>query len=310
MTRTLPGTPGAVHTFAGNPLDRAESLRRDENWLAAAAARHDARFLPFDRLRVGLKPNAASLAWLPSADLPAGARASAVLLGLQDDVPHFAIDLSAEDGNRSDVKYTDCRQAAMALDTRDAGIVAHGRTQLDWHRRHRFCGQCGTETTAARGGQVRACATCENQQFPRTDPVVIMLITDPSGDRCLLGQSNAAAMRRMNLYSALAGFVDHAESIEEAVRREVHEEAGIAVGDVHYHSSQPWPFPASLMIGCHGVARSTDIVIDPEEMAAVAWFSREEVREAFAGDASFQLPGPIAIAHHLIHHWLGQETPS
>ena len=153
---------------------------------------------------------------------------------------------------------------------------------------HRF------EQEVTRGGG------CGARHYPRTDPVVIMVVAD--GERCLLGRS---ARRVTGLYSALAGFVDQGESIEEAVRREVREEAGIRVGAVRYHSSQPWPFPSSLMIGCHGQALSRDITIDPEEMTAVEWFHRDDVRNAMAGDhPDLNLPGPIAIAHHLIRAWL------
>ena len=157
-------------------------------------------------------------------------------------------------------------------------------------------------TQARGGGKERHCDACSTTHYPRVDPVVIMLVQD--GDRCLLGRS---ARRRTPLYSALAGFVEPGESIEEAVEREVYEEAGIAVGDISYHSSQPWPFPSSLMIGCLASARSTTIAFDTHELSDVAWFDRETVRRALFQPGSvdtLQLPRPIAIAHHLIKHWL------
>jgi NAD+ diphosphatase len=148
--------------------------------------------------------------------------------------------------------------------------------------------------------------TCNANHFPRTDPVVIMVVSD--GDKCLLGQSRGR-LSRTGRYSALAGFMDQGESIEEAVRREVKEEAGIEVGEVRYHSSQPWPFPSSLMIGCHGKARTTDIHIDDEEMTDVRWFSRDEVRLALKGEnPDLQVPDSIAIAHHLIKAWANEEV--
>ena len=156
---------------------------------------------------------------------------------------------------------------------------------------------------ARRGGQVRGCTACDAQHFPRTDPVVITVVGDPATDRCLLGQSRGR-LSRMRMYSALAGFVDQGEAIEEAVAREVMEEAGIRVRNVGYHSSQPWPFPYSLMIGCLAEAATTSIRIDPEEMSAVHWFERREVLLALDGNSALlTVPGPIAIAHHLIKAW-------
>ena len=157
-----------------------------------------------------------------------------------------------------------------------------------------------------RGGQKRECPVCKAEHFPRVDPVIIMVVSD--GDRCLLGQSRGR-LAAMNRYSALAGFMDQGETIEEAVAREVMEEAGIRVKNVRYHSSQPWPFPSSLMIGCHAAAATTQIAMDNEEMTDVRWFDRAEVLRALAGQSEqLALPGPIAIAHHLIKAWANGET--
>ncbi|MEZ5559604.1 MAG: NAD(+) diphosphatase [Pseudomonadales bacterium] len=301
-----------IHTFAGNPLDRADAERRDEDWLARAAAEPNSRYLPFWQLNV-LLDSQPGLGWLPSAEIERlDIDVPPVFLGCKDGIAHFAIDISELgdphhelnlDGNW---QFDDCRSAAMHLDTPSTGIVAQSRAQLDWHRRHRFCSVCGERTEQARGGHVRRCGACRAEHFPRTDPVAIMLVVD--GERCLLGQS-AGRLARTGMYSALAGFIDQGESIEEAVRREVREEAGVTVGAVRYHSSQPWPFPSSLMIGCHGRALTTDIRIDPNEMADVAWFEREAVRRALAGDnPQLRVPGPIAIAHHLIRAWADGEV--
>ena len=159
----------------------------------------------------------------------------------------------------------------------------------------------------ARGGQVRRCPGCKAEHFPRTDPVVITVVAD--GERCLLGQSRGR-LSRLKTYSALAGFMDQAESIEEAASREIMEEAGIEVTNVRYHSSQPWPFPSSLMIGCHADAATTEIRMDTEEMTDVRWFSRDEVLLALEGKSGeLTIPGPIAIAHHLIKAWAtGRES--
>lgn len=301
----------APHPFAGNPLDRGERERRDETWIAAAERAAGSRFLPFSELEVLIDDHPQPrLAWLDGERLRAAApEIEPMLLGLREGAAHFAVDLSrwpdaaariaAERGGH----FTDCRDAGGVLAGPETGILAHARSHLDWHRRHGHCSTCGRPTAAKRGGQVRECPACHAQHFPRTDPVVIAVVGDPATDRCLLGQSRGR-LSRLRLYSALAGFVDQGETIEEAVAREVMEEAGIRVANVRYHSSQPWPFPCSLMIGCLADAATTTIRIDHEEMAAVHWFDRREVRLALAGKSNvLSVPGPIAIAHHLIKAW-------
>ncbi|MDO8635340.1 MAG: NAD(+) diphosphatase, partial [Dehalococcoidia bacterium] len=174
-------------------------------------------------------------------------------------------------------------------------------SHVNWHNRNGFCSICGQETFIKRGGQVRQCSKCKTEHYPHTDPVVITLVSDDN--RCLLGQSRGR-LSRTNMYSALAGFVDQGESIEEAAAREVMEEAGISINNIRYHSSQPWPFPHSLMIGCHADAVTTDIIIDEEEMVDVRWFERDEVLLALEGKSEILvMPGPIAIAYHLIKVW-------
>ena len=299
-----------IHTFSGNPLNRADAQRRDPTWLARAEGHFASRFLPFKDLRVLLRGNA--LGWVSAAEVEGmGAGEAPILLGLDGDVAHFAVHLSGEDvlggmGLDGGWRFEDCRLAAMRLPGPDTGLVAQARAQLGWHDRHRFCSRCGAPTAAERGGLVRRCGACGAEHFPRTDPVVIMLIHQ--GDQCLLGQPHGPLVRT-GMYSALAGFMDQAECIEEAVRREVLEEAGILVGEVSYHSSQPWPFPSSLMIGCLGAARSTEIRMDAEEMADVRWFARAEVLAALAESSpSLKVPGPMAIAHHLIKDWASGRT--
>ena len=304
------------HVFAGNPLDRSDVQRRDQQWLDEQATNPRSRFLPLWQLNMLLhaEPETQTrLGWLSPAeikgleiDLPP------VFLGRLEDAAHFAIDISQlsvpqhELGLDDAWRFEDARTAATQLSFAEAGILAQSRAQIDWHRRHQFCGICGHRTTQARGGHVRQCTACKASHFPRTDPVVIMLVID--GDRCLLGQSRGR-LSRTGRYSALAGFMDQGESIEEAVRREVKEEAGIEVGEVRYHSSQPWPFPSSLMIGCHATALTTDIHKDDEEMTDVRWFKRDDVRLALKGEnPHLQVPEPIAIAHHLIKAWAAGEV--
>jgi NAD+ diphosphatase len=297
-----------THVFAGNPFDRADAQRRDPVWLEAATHDPTSRFLPFSQLNALVSGSAElELGWLAWSDI-AQLRITQppVLLGLRDGAAHFAIDVSevgdvVHELNLDSLRFEDARAAAMRLALADTGILAQARAQLGWHKSHRHCSVCGAPTEPARGGHLRVCRACNAEHFPRTDPVAIMLISH--GDTCLLGQSKGR-LAGSGMYSALAGFVDQGESIEEAVRREVREEAGVIVGTVQYHSSQPWPFPSSLMMGCHGVAVTTDITIDPEEMADVRWFGRDDVRAALEQrHPTLRVPGPIAIAHHLIKSW-------
>ena len=293
-----------THVFAGNPLDRGEVERRDEEWLTVQANDPASLMLPMWQLNVPVSSDQ-TLIWLNVDDLQRlKVDAAPVFLGRLDGSSHFVVDVSAvERGNieRDGLSFEDARTTAEYLSGPESGIVAQARAQLSWHGRHGFCAVCGHPTDIARGGQVRRCAGCGTEHYPRTDPVIITVVHD--GDRCLLGQSRGrlVAMRR---YSALAGFMDQGECIEEAVAREVMEESGIQVGAVRYHSSQPWPFPSSLMIGCHADAATTDIHFDPEEMADVQWFSRDEVRLALEERSEIlAIPGPTAIAHHLIRSW-------
>ncbi len=298
-----------LHTFAGNPFDRGDAQRRDPAWLDAALHDPSSRFLPLAHLNVLVHDvDGLRLGWLSRADVVRlDIAAAPIFLGLLDGIAHFAIDVSElgdvvhELNLDESWRFEDARAAAMRLETSETGIVAQSRAQVGWHRSHRCCSVCGAPTTSARGGHVRTCGACKAEHFPRTDPVAIMLILD--GDRCLLGQSQGR-LASTGMYSALAGFIDQGESIEEAVRREIREEAGVIVGAVRYHSSQPWPFPSSLMIGCHGRALTTKISIDPAEMADVQWFARDAVRAALRQEnPDLRVPGSIAIAHHLIKAW-------
>ena len=298
-----------THVFAGNPLDRGEVERRDEEWLTAQASDPSSLMLPMWQLNVPVSSDHA-LTWMPPEEIQRlNVEGEPIYLGRLNGVSHFVLDVSSVE--RSDIEkdgltFEDARTTAEYMSGTDSGIVAQARAQLSWHNRHGFCAVCGNPTHIARGGQVRRCAECGTEHYPRTDPVVITVVHD--GERCLLGQSRGrlVAMRR---YSALAGFMDQGECIEEAVAREVMEEAGIQVGAVRYHSSQPWPFPSSLMIGCHADAATTDIHFDAEEMADVQWFTRDEVQLALEERSeNLAIPGPTAIAHHLIRAWANGEV--
>ncbi len=229
-----------------------------------------------------------------------------VLLGLRDGVAHFTVDVSnvadpTALGLPAGLKFEEARAAAAEVAHSDTGIIAQARAQVDWHNRHKFCSVCGERTLPERGGLQRKCTACKAEHFPRTDPVVIMLVH--KGDRALLGQTRARISS--GFYSCLAGFMDQGESIEEAVAREVREESGLEVADVRYHSSQPWPFPSSLMIGCHAAAATDKINFDADEMSDVRWYTRPEVAAALRNEnPALKVPGAIAIAHHLIKAWV------
>lgn len=305
---------GIPHIFAANPLDRGERERRDEDWISRMAKDRKSKLLPMHDLNVPITPAAEQgLVWLGVADLKRlEVETDPVFLGLLDGVAHFVVDVSGHEPAVKELQdsgkltFEDARAAAEYLSGPDSGIIAQARAQLSWHNRHGFCSVCGHETNVARGGQVRRCPKCETEHYPRTDPVVITVVTDH--DRCLLGQSRGRLVQ-LRRYSALAGFMDQGETIEEAVAREVMEEAGIQVGAVRYHSSQPWPFPSSLMIGCHADAATTEIAKDDEEMADVQWFDRKEVLLALDEKSDvLAIPGSIAIAYHLIRAWARGEV--
>ncbi len=236
-----------------------------------------------------------------------GASAETVFLGLLDGQGRFGVGLApaAADAlkGRSDLHVTDLRSIAVQglVDGGNLAGLAEAKALLHWHARHRFCANCGAPTGVVQGGWKRDCPSCRAEHFPRTDPVVIMLAT--SGESCLLGRQSRFAT---GMWSCLAGFVEPGESIEQAVRRETLEEAGIACGPVTYFASQPWPFPMNLMIGCRAEALTTEIVVDKNELEDARWFPREEValmllRRHPDGIAT---PPPVAIAHHIIRAWV------
>jgi NAD+ diphosphatase len=293
--------------FSGSPLDRVDFRRRDEPWLTARRVDEATRFLPVWRLSVLVREDEPRLAWAtPEVCESMSEGVDPVFLGVQDDVAHFAVDLSnledpiEELGLAGAAGFPDLRAVASQLPAGDAAIAAQARHLVDWHSRHRFCPGCGQSTKAENGGYSRVCLSCATEHFPRTDPVVIMLVT--RGDRCLLGRQ---ASWPHPFFSALAGFVEGGETLEEAVRREAHEETGIRVGAVRYLASQPWPFPASLMMGCLAEGLNEDIKVDGTEIAEACWFTRAQVKAAFAGQSKeLGVPPPMAIAHQLLKAWV------
>lgn len=293
--------------FSGNPFDRATGLRRDEAWLESQLGAVESRYLAFWRMNpLAHGSDQMELHWLDaSVREHLSFDAETFFLGIRDGVAHFAVDLSTLPDpigrlGIEDADFHDARRIAPNLREGEAGIVAQARALLEWDTRHRYCGTCGSPTALGSGGAVRKCTSCGAEHFPGPHPVVIMVVYN--GDRCLLGRGRGWAPGR---YSALAGFVDLGETLEEAVAREVKEEVGLTVDEVQYHTSQPWPFPMSLMLGCFAHVSDTEINVDPEELDEARWFTRDEILRAYEDPTSvdFGIPGKIAIAHHLIRDW-------
>ena len=306
-------TPSHAIGFTLEPLDRVSEKRDDEAFIAALRDEASTRFLLFVN-NVPLFKRATGHDPLFDAREAArlGAPLQAVFLGRDADAcALFA--LSFDEAVRSTLEgdSADSATSAAAIEAIELRPIAmqglvppplvsalgEARSMLDWHRRHRFCANCGHPTDSAGAGWRRICPNCKAQHFPRVDPVVIMLVTD--GERCLLGRQPQFLP---GMYSALAGFIEPGETFEHAVCREVLEEAGIRCTDVRYFASQPWPFPSSLMIGCFARATGTEIVIDENELEDARWFSRAEVAGMLDGTHAQGLsaPKPFAIAHHLL----------
>jgi NAD+ diphosphatase len=289
----------AVNTFAGGGLDRMGPRRTDAAWLAERRADPASRVVVATRHGVLVDPDGTP-ATVGVSEVPDDAET--VLLGVgPDGAAVFAADPGPERGAalRPGASLVGLRDVAAMSALADANLLAHASGLLNWHRRHRFCANCGTPTDSAEAGYVRLCPNCGAQHHPRTDPVVITLVTD--GDRVLLGRNANWPERR---FSCLAGFVEPGESLEEAVEREVGEEAGVTVADVRYVSSQPWPFPASLMLGFEATYTGGDPHPHDRELQAVEWFTREDLRRAAVGDGNVTIPPPLAIARRLMDGWL------
>jgi len=310
-------------TFGSSDLDRAGELRANPEALAEALAHPQAGVLPVWRGKLLMWDNA--LVWLtPNSPVFDDAKDAPVFLGRDDGKPRFARDISlwepevdaSEVGAFVDnslqyhpdaprgTGFAELRMVMTLLSRRDAELAASARAVLMWHESHRFCARCGALSEIANGGWQRECPDCGRLHFPRTDPVVIMLITH--GNSLLVGRSPAWPQ---GFFSLLAGFVEPGETVEAAVRREVFEESGIQVGNVRYLVSQPWPFPASLMLGCWGEAISTEITVDPVELEEARWVTREEMVEVYAGrHPDMSEPRRGAIAHSLIQAWLADQV--
>ncbi|MBV9994045.1 MAG: NAD(+) diphosphatase [Caulobacteraceae bacterium] len=298
-----------TNVFAGNPLDRASDRRIDQDWVAARLADPDSLALAIWNGKPMVedgKEAKAQIAYV-RADLArelSGGTERLLFMGLWKETAVFALDLDGAadpaDGPLAGLgRFEELRAIALELPAADAAILATAKAMFEWRRRHRHCAVCGEASQPADGGWKRVCPSCKAEHFPRTDPVVIMLATH--GERCLLGRQAAWPK---GMFSALAGFLEPGESIEEACARELKEEAGLIATRVTYHSTQPWPYPSSLMIGLIAEVENEDAAPDQTELEAVRWFSREEARALVRGElAGVGAPGGMAIAHQLIKAW-------
>ncbi len=296
-----------LNGFTGLRLDRDARSRRDEAELARLLGRSDTRILPVWRGLHWMAEGAPRPLTLSASEAGAllGAADSLVYLGRAEGAPVFAAGLEDEGpaarltqrGN-----WRELRQVASALPADQAALLAYARALVLWHQESRFCGRCGRPTVSAEGGHVRRCTGCGQALFPRTDPAVIGLVHGPR--RCLLGRHGAWAQ---GMYSTLAGFVEPGEALEQAFAREVEEETGVQVLECRYHSSQPWPFPGSLMVGFLARAQEAPLAVDPEELEDARWFSRDELAAGLRAGA-LRLPPPVSIAFRLIEDWFDQEA--
>ncbi|HZH28596.1 MAG TPA: NAD(+) diphosphatase [Azospirillaceae bacterium] len=304
--------------YSSGPLDRAADHRKDESWLADRLTRVDTRVLPLWQMKnfVTGPREAPRLAFLSAVeDWWRDDRVEPRFLGLVEGIAHFAVDLSHIEEPATHPRlvdrgaFVDLRTVGPLMPASEGAMLAYARALAWWHARHRFCGVCGAPAAAGQGGHVRKCTNtdCGTQHFPRTDPAVIMLVHD-GGDRCILGRQSTFPP---GMHSTLAGFVEPGESLEDAVAREVFEEVGVRVTDVRYHSSQPWPFPASIMLGFHARAVDRDIRVDRNELESAAWFDRAylRTRQSFsmtepAPDGGLRLPRRDSIAYRLLTDWM------
>ncbi len=288
------------NVLSGLSIDRAAGLRTDPARLAEAWRRPETRVLPVWRSKhIVVSEELSRIAFVGPESF--SGHENAILLGEGEDAVYFAMDVSDVEEPLTELGLDDVhavmglREVASLLPQAEGALLAYANGMSSWHQRHLFCSACGSETAPSQAGHVRECTVCSEVHFPRTDPAVIMLVT--RGEHCLLGRQAAWPDR---VHSTLAGFVEPGESLEEAVSREVYEEAGIRVEDVQYHSSQPWPFPGSLMLGFTAVASTVAIVLQTDELEAARWFTADDLRK----QETVKLPSEISIARRLIEDWL------
>jgi len=290
--------------YASGGIDRAAHRRVDDAWIAAQLEGRQARIVPIWRTRNLILPGNPPQGVVLESNRGLLVAASAVVfLGLIDEIAHFAADFSSYDDPPLEEHglFRDLRGVGQLLGHQEGALLVYARATIQWHARHQFCGVCGSPSVSRESGHMRKCtnADCAIEHFPRLDPAVIMLVHD-GGDRLILGrQKNWPAGQ----HSVLAGFVESGESLEDSVAREIYEEAGVAVTDIRYHSSQPWPFPSSIMLGFTARATEVTLNVNREELEDAAWFTRDDLLNS-PEDNSFRLPRKDSISRRLIENWM------
>jgi NAD+ diphosphatase len=287
------------NVFSGPYLDRASHLRQSGEWYAEALANARSRVVPVWNSRSLFAEGEPRAVFVGIDAVPEDRRSAEdlILLGRVDETSYFTYEYESIEppalAPRS--RFEDLRNLASLLPPAEAGLLGYARAMISWRRRHRFCGTCGTRTLAAKSGHVLVCTdpSCRTEQFPRLDPAIIVLISD--GERALLGRQATWPVGR---YSTIAGFVEPGESLEDAVAREVFEETGVRVDDIEYHSSQPWPFPASLMLGFTAHAITSAVNLHDQELEDARWFTRDDI-----ASGTPLLPPSQSISFRLIEHW-------
>ena len=303
--------PIGEFAFLLEPLDRSAHMRDDSEKLFALEGKANSRayVIHRDSLVVKQEGDGVRAALTVKEAIALGANPGTIFLGVRDGTSYFGMGIpqTAAEGlaGKDGVAVEPLRNLATQglVPPSELSAIATAKSLVHWHQRHGFCSNCGSRTQMAQAGWKRECPSCKSEHFPRTDPVVIMLVTD--GERCLLGRQKQFLK---GMWSCLAGFLEPGETIEDAVKREIFEEAGIQCTDVRYYKAQPWPFPYSLMIGCIARATTTDITVDRNELEDARWFTRTEVQQMFADTHAdgYRAPNGIAIAHHLLGHWANE----
>lgn len=292
--------------YASSGIDRAAHLRSDDDWIRQQIEDRVARIVPIWRTQNLIQPGdqPVGVSVEASRGLLMGA-GSVVFLGIIEEVPHFTADFSAhEDPPLTEHgQFRDMRGIGQLLGHQEGGLLVYARAMIQWNARHQFCGVCGGATVSRESGHMRKCTNtdCNAEHFPRLDPAVIMLIHD-GGDRLILGRQRNWPPGQ---HSVLAGFVEQGESLEDAVAREIFEEVGVEIADIEYHSSQPWPFPSSIMLGFNARATGMDLKVDLDELEGAAWFTRDQLLQS-PEDSAFRLPRSDSISRRLIEDWLGR----
>ncbi|MEM6639482.1 MAG: NAD(+) diphosphatase [Pseudomonadota bacterium] len=291
--------------FVSRSFDRLSLKRDDESWRQSVLATDRAVILPVWRHKVAANAQG-ELVLLAPSDAGSDLDTRVILLGTWNGLPAFALDFGQDEDvpeRLAPFEHFGLRGIGATAASEAAALAAYAQAMVFWQRRHRYCGTCGGANATSQAGHAMTCVKCGHRQFPRSDPAVIVLTSH--GDHALLGRQ---AKWPPGMYSTIAGFVEPGESLENAVRREVAEETGVTVGDVHYHSSQPWPFPASLMLGFHATALSRDMQPRDDELEDVRWFSRDDIVQQLSNRA-MALSASISIAFRLIESWFDEGEP-